>query len=90
MKDILKEKFIYLEYRDHSFRSYYGFICWLIIYAPTNNNMYLIDGIALRSHLIDLNKVTTNKEIMKILRDDLEITFLQRDFGVYLVNCVAS
>ncbi|CDW82726.1 exosome component 10 [Stylonychia lemnae] len=78
--------FIFLDYVDHKFRSYYGFICWLLI-QTSDNTIYLVDCIKLRSQLIELVRVCANPTILKVIpSENFEVTHLQRDFGLYLVN----
>ncbi len=74
-----------MDYKDHKFRSYYGFICWIMIQTK-HNDLFIIDGIKLRSHLIELIKVTLNPKILKLLPSSADLSSFQRDFGIYLVN----
>ena len=53
----------------------------------TRTKDYIIDTIALRSHLQILNKVFTDPKIIKILHGSKsDIVWLQKDLGLYIVN----
>lgn len=48
---------------------------------------YLVDCIALREHIECLNEVFTDKNILKVFHGStMDMQWLQRDFGVYVVN----
>ena len=48
---------------------------------------YIVDTLSLREELWKLNKVTTNSKIVKIFHGgQADILWLQKDFGVYIVN----
>lgn len=48
---------------------------------------FVVDGIALRNHLFILNKVTSDPAKLKVFHGaNMDIKWLQRDFGVYVVN----
>ena len=47
-----------------------------------------MDTLALRSELHKLNTVTTDPNICKVFHGgQSDVNWLQKDFGVYLVNC---
>ena len=75
-----------MSYKDHTFRSYLGFISWVIIsdFATT----YVIDGIRLRQNLINLVDITTDPKVLKIIPKHINPTYFQRDFGLFLINCL--
>jgi len=78
-----KELAIDLEY--HSYRSYQGFTC--LMQLSTREKDYIIDTIALRSHLHVLNRVFMDPKVVKVLHGSrYDIQWLQKDFGVYMVN----
>ena len=53
----------------------------------TRTQNYIVDTLALRSELWVLNEVFTNPHIVKVLHGaDQDILWLQRDFGLYIVN----
>lgn len=48
---------------------------------------YIIETIKLRQHIHQLNYVFCNPTILKVFHDaDFDVEWLQKDFGVYLVN----
>lgn len=72
-----------LEY--HSYRSYQGFVC--LMQLSTREKDYIIDTIALRSHMHTFNDIFTNPKIVKVLHgSNSDIQWLQKDFGIYVVN----
>ena len=69
----------------HSYRSYQGFCC--LMQVSTRTQDYLVDALRLRSQLHTLNVVFANPSIVKVLHGaDSDVLWLQRDFGLYLVN----
>ncbi|XP_022778236.1 exosome component 10-like [Stylophora pistillata] len=69
----------------HSYRSFQGFCCLMQI--STQHQDFLIDTLELRSELQILNDYFTNPNILKVLHGaDMDIGWLQRDFGIYVVN----
>lgn len=53
----------------------------------TREQDYLIDTLALRSHLHLLNAPFTNPDIIKVFHGaDSDIVWLQQDFGLYIVG----
>jgi exosome complex exonuclease RRP6 len=79
----VKELAIDLE--AHGMRSYQGFCC--LMQLSTRQKDFLIDAMALRSHMHLLNRIFANPLIVKVLHGcDGDVVWLQRDFGLYLVN----
>ncbi|XP_023937785.1 exosome component 10 [Bicyclus anynana] len=73
-----------IDLEHHHTRSFLGFTCLIQI---TTDRDYVIDALALRSELHILNEIFTNPDILKILHGaGNDILWLQRDFGVYIVN----
>jgi exosome complex exonuclease RRP6 len=69
----------------HSTRSYQGFTCLMQISSRTED--FLIDTLILRDELSILNNVFTNPKVVKIFHGaDWDIEWLQKDFGIYIVN----
>ncbi|KAG1672907.1 Exosome component 10 [Nymphon striatum] len=69
----------------HSYRSFMGFTC--LIQISTIHKDYIIDGLELRRYMFMLNECFTNPKIVKIFHGaDCDIEWLQRDYGVYVVN----
>ena len=63
--ELEKSSYLIISYREHTFRSYLGFIAWLII--ATNENLYIMDSLKLRSYISDLIKITSSINIMKVI-----------------------
>jgi len=76
---------IAVDLENHSYRTFQGFVCLMQI--STREEDFIIDTLALRSHLHLLNSVFTDPRIVKVLHgSDSDILWLQRDFGIYIVN----
>ncbi|KAK8794410.1 hypothetical protein JH06_1619 [Blastocystis sp. subtype 4] len=85
VEELMKEKSIAVDLEHHNFRTYQGFTCLLQISTRTSD--YLVDVIKARDFVWLLNEVFTNPHIMKVLHGaDMDIVWLQKDFGVYMVN----
>lgn len=81
--DQVTEFAVDLEHHNH--RSYLGFVCLMQI--SIRNEDFLIDTLKLRHHIHILNSSFTNPLIVKVFHgSDNDILWLQRDFGVYVVN----
>lgn len=85
VKTLKKEKIVAVDLENHSYRSFCGFVCLMQI--STRSEDYLVDTLALRAQLEKLNIVFTDPAIVKVLHgSDHDILWLQRDFGLYIVN----
>ncbi|KAJ3328860.1 Exosome component 10 [Blyttiomyces sp. JEL0837] len=86
MVDILcRQKEVAVDLENHDFRSFQGFCC--LIQISTRTQDFVIDALALRAHLHLLNKCFTDPNIVKVFHGaEMDIVWLQRDFGVYVVN----
>jgi exosome complex exonuclease RRP6 len=74
-----------VDLEHHSYRSYLGFTCLMQI--STREKDWIIDTIALRGCLHLLLPVFSNPNIVKVLHGaDYDVLWLQRDFGLYIVN----
>eukprot|EP01006_Ploeotia_vitrea_P039814 TRINITY_DN66381_c6_g2_i1.p1 TRINITY_DN66381_c6_g2~~TRINITY_DN66381_c6_g2_i1.p1 ORF type:complete len:985 (-),score=486.26 TRINITY_DN66381_c6_g2_i1:81-3035(-) len=74
-----------VDLEHHNFRSYYGFVC--LMQVSTRTHDYLIDTLAVREHMHLLLDAFTDPKIVKVLHGaDRDIEWLQRDFGLYIVN----
>ena len=74
-----------IDLEAHSLRSFAGFCC--LVQLSTRRRDFLVDAIALRAELRLLNRVTAHPGIVKVLHGcDSDVLWLQRDFGVTLVN----
>ena len=83
--ELEKETEFAVDLEAHTFRSYQGLTC--LIQITVAGHDYTIDPFPLREELWRLNRSFTNPNIVKILHGaDSDVLWLQRDFGVYLVN----
>lgn len=74
-----------VDLEHHSYRSFLGLTCLMQI--STREEDFIIDTIELRSELYVLNEAFTDPAIVKIFHGaDSDIEWLQRDFGLYVVN----
>ncbi|KAJ3398927.1 exosome nuclease subunit, partial [Chytridiales sp. JEL 0842] len=79
------QKEIAVDLEHHDLRSFQGFTCLMQI--STRNEDFIVDTLVLRSHLHLLNKVFTDPNIVKVFHGaESDIQWLQKDFGVYIVN----
>lgn len=84
-QEIEAQKEFAVDVEHHSYRSFQGITCLLQI--STREHDYVIDAIKLRNELYRLNRSFTNPDIVKVFHGaDCDILWLQRDFGVYVVN----
>ena len=82
-RDKIKEIAVDLEHHNH--RSYLGFTCLMQI--STRYKDYIIDTIKLRNKLHVLNELFTDPTLLKVFHGaDSDIEWLQKDFGIYIVN----
>ena len=85
INEISKYDEIAVDLEHHSKESYLGITC--LIQISTRDSDYILDAIKLRSYLNKLNTIFTNPNILKVFHGaDYDINWLQRDFGVYVVN----
>jgi len=76
---------IAVDLENHFYRTFQGFTC--LMQLSTTSSDYVIDTIALRQHMHLLLPVFTDAGIVKILHGaNSDIVWLQRDFGIYVVN----
>jgi len=62
-----------------------GFVC--LMQVSTRTEDFLVDTLSLRSHIHILNSSFTDPKIVKVFHGaDSDIVWLQKDFGVYVVN----
>ena len=76
---------IALDLENHSYRSYQGFAC--LVQISTRAKDYVIDALVLRPCMSKLGDLLADPITVKILHDSENGNmWLQRDFGLYLVN----
>ncbi|XP_068771851.1 exosome complex component 10 isoform X2 [Struthio camelus] len=74
-----------LDLEHHSYRSFLGLTCLMQISTRTED--FIIDTLELRSDMHLLNETFTDPGIVKVLHGaDSDVEWLQKDFGLYLVN----
>ncbi|XP_034029131.1 exosome component 10 [Thalassophryne amazonica] len=74
-----------VDLEHHSYRSFLGLTCLMQI--STREEDFIIDTLELRSEMYILNEAFTDPAIVKVFHGaDSDIEWLQRDFGVYVVN----
>ncbi|XP_057686565.1 exosome component 10 isoform X2 [Corythoichthys intestinalis] len=74
-----------VDLEHHSYRSFLGVTCLMQI--STREEDFIIDTLELRSEMYILNEAFTNPSIVKVFHGaDSDIEWLQRDFGLYVVN----
>ncbi|KAJ1145256.1 hypothetical protein NDU88_011547 [Pleurodeles waltl] len=74
-----------LDLEHHSYRSFLGLTCLMQI--STRSEDFIIDTLELRSDLYILNESFTDPGVVKVLHGaDSDVEWLQKDFGLYLVN----
>ena len=86
-QDILRSSSVAVDLEHHSYRSFQGFTCLMQCTTLETNTDYIVDTIVLRSKMHTCNVWTTNSEILKVFHGaDRDVLWLQRDFGIYIVN----
>ncbi|XP_066931210.1 exosome complex component 10-like isoform X2 [Clytia hemisphaerica] len=84
-KHLLQAHEVAIDLEHHSYRSFQGFVCLMQI--STREKDFVVDTLALRDELYILNEVFTDPKILKVLHGaDMDIGWLMRDFGLYIVN----
>ena len=77
---------IAIDIEAHTMRSYQGLTC--LIQISTRFKDFIVDALKLRSQIGDaLRDIFDNPEKTKVLHGaDMDIQWLQRDFGLFIVN----
>ncbi|XP_063965513.1 exosome complex component 10-like [Lytechinus pictus] len=84
-QSLQNSKEIAVDLEHHSYRSYLGFTCLMQI--STADQDYVVDTLELRSDLQMLNDAFTDPKIVKVFHGaNMDIDWLQRDLGLYIVN----
>ncbi|XP_063064983.1 exosome component 10 [Engraulis encrasicolus] len=74
-----------VDLEHHSYRSFLGITC--LMQVSTRDEDFLIDTLELRSEMYILNECFTDPNIVKVFHGaDSDIEWLQKDFGLYVVN----
>ncbi|XP_017322612.1 exosome component 10 [Ictalurus punctatus] len=74
-----------VDLEHHSYRSFLGITC--LMQVSTREEDFVIDALELRNEMYILNESFTNPSIVKVFHGaDSDIVWLQKDFGLYVVN----
>ncbi|EMR11807.1 hypothetical protein PNEG_00233 [Pneumocystis murina B123] len=85
LKDLKNTAEIAVDLEHHDYRSYQGFVCLMQI--STRRVDWIVDTLELREELEILNEVFTDSNIIKVFHGaSMDIIWLQRDFGLYIVG----
>lgn len=76
-----------VDVEHNSYRSFLGLTC--LIQISTREQDFIVDPFPVWSHMSILNEPFTNASILKVFHGaEKDIIWLQRDFGIYVVNMV--
>ncbi|KAA8917633.1 hypothetical protein TRICI_000234 [Trichomonascus ciferrii] len=85
IKDLQKSKEIAVDLEHHDYRSFQGIVCLMQI--SNREKDWIVDTLDLRDELEALNVVFADPKIVKVLHGAfMDIIWLQRDFGLYIVS----
>ncbi|CAH0715973.1 unnamed protein product, partial [Brenthis ino] len=74
-----------VDVEHHSYRTYQGITC--LIQISTIEGDFIIDALAVREHIHKLNLSFTDPKKLKVFHGaEMDILWLQRDFGLYVVG----
>ncbi|ODV96925.1 hypothetical protein PACTADRAFT_48713 [Pachysolen tannophilus NRRL Y-2460] len=80
---------IAVDLEHHDYRTYYGLVCLMQI--SNREKDWIIDTLALRNDLEVLNVIFTDPAIIKVFHGAfMDIIWLQRDLGLYVVSLFDS
>jgi exosome complex exonuclease RRP6 len=80
-----EQKDFAVDLEAHQEHSYQGFVCLMQI--STRSQDFIVDPFCVWEYMHLLNSSFTNPNIIKVLHGaDWDINWLQRDFGIYVVN----
>ncbi|KAI5640334.1 3'-5' exonuclease domain-containing protein [Phthorimaea operculella] len=75
-----------VDVEHHSYRTYQGITC-LIQISTDEGGDFIIDALAVREHIHKLNLAFTDPKKVKVFHGaEMDVLWLQRDFGVYIVG----
>ncbi|KAG9046000.1 exosome nuclease subunit [Tulasnella sp. UAMH 9824] len=76
---------IAVDLEHHDYRTFNGFVC--LMQVSTRDEDFIVDTLAIRDELVVLNEVFADPKIVKVFHGaQSDITWLQRDFNLYVVN----
>eukprot|EP00871_Galdieria_phlegrea_P003872 jgi/Galph1/4486/GphlegSOOS_G3129.1 len=74
-----------VDIENHSYRSFQGFIC--LLQFSSREEDFIVDALKLRGRMKILASIFENENIIKVLHGaNSDVKWLQRDFGLYIVN----
>lgn len=74
-----------VDLEHHSYRTFQGFTC--LMQVSTRTEDFIVDTLALREHMHLLSTSFHDANIVKVFHgSDSDIMWLQRDFGLYVIN----
>ena len=78
-------KIFSVDVEHHSYRTFLGLTCLVQISTPDRD--YIIDPFPIWGEMWQLNEPFTDPKILKVFHGaDFDVEWLQRDFGIYVVN----
>ena len=87
LNELKSQKILAVDLEHHSDRSFLGFTCLMQLSTPAKD--YIVDTIVLRDKLNMLNLSFADPAVLKVFHgSDSDIKWLQRDFGLYVVNMI--
>ncbi|KAG0128426.1 ribonuclease H-like domain-containing protein [Tuber indicum] len=85
IKDMRRCTEIAVDLEHHDTRTYIGLTC--LMQLSTRDDDYIVDTLKLRGQLEPLNEIFTNPRVIKVLHGAfMDIIWLQRDLGLYIVG----
>lgn len=85
LEELRKSQEIAVDLEHHDFHSFRGFVC--LMQVSNRHQDWIVDTLVLREELSVLNEVFTDPKILKVFHGaNSDIVWLQRDFGLYIVN----
>ena len=85
IEKLKKQKEIAIDLEHHCQESYLGITC--LLQMSTRDEDFIVDTLKLRNELHKLNIVFTDPKIIKVFHGaDYDIEWLQKDFGLYVIN----
>jgi len=87
LNELKTQKLLAVDLEHHSDRSFLGYTCLMQLSTPVKD--YIVDTIVLRDKLNMLNLSFADPNVLKVFHgSDSDIKWLQRDFGLYVVNMI--
>ncbi|RPA98963.1 hypothetical protein L873DRAFT_1790069 [Choiromyces venosus 120613-1] len=85
IKDMRRCTEIAVDLEHHDTRTYTGLTC--LMQLSTRDDDYIVDTLKLRGKLEPLNEIFANPQVIKVLHGAfMDIIWLQRDLGLYIVG----